>query len=83
MFEWVVVLALLLFVVGMPPAFAEEGEHESTSEHEGAHEFHPNMLALFVGNTHEERRKNGFALGLEYERRLNQSFGIGLIAEHT
>lgn len=47
------------------------------------HEFHRNFLAGFIGVTHEDRRDNGLALGIEYERRLNKSFGIGLLAEYT
>ncbi len=57
------------------PAFAAETEH-----HE---DFHPNFLALFIGVTSEERRESGLALGIEYEYRLNRSFGIGVLAEHT
>ena len=47
------------------------------------HEFHRNFVAGFIGVTHEGRRDNGFALGIAYERILNESFGIGVIAEHT
>jgi len=57
------------------PAFAESAEHE--------HEYEPNLLAVFVGITSEERRDKGLALGLEYERRLSKSFGIGALAERT
>lgn len=38
---------------------------------------------MFVGITSEQRREAGLAIGIEYERRLNKSFGIGLVAEHT
>ncbi len=82
-FELIVVLALLLIVVGAPPAFAQTGEHESASDHEATHDFHPNLLALFVGVTHEGSRENDLALGIEYERRLNESFGVGALVEHT
>jgi hypothetical protein len=81
-FNLIVVLALLLMVVGAPPAFAQAGEHELTSDHEAAHDFHPNFLAVFLGVT-DEGREEDFAMGIEYERRLNESFGIGVIAEHT
>jgi hypothetical protein len=33
--------------------------------------------------THAGRRKNGAALGIAYERILNESFSIGAFAEHT
>ena len=38
---------------------------------------------MFIGITSESRRERGLALGVEYERRLSNSFGIGLLAEHT
>ena len=78
-----VLVAAGLAVISTPAVYAAEGEHESSSEHESTHDFHRNILALFVGVTHEERRENGAALGIEYERRLNESFGVGLVAEHT
>ncbi len=78
----VAVLALLLIVFGAPPAFAQEGEHESSSDHESTHDFHRNFLALFVGVT-DEGRDEALALGIEYERRLNESFGVGVVAEHA
>jgi len=80
--DLIAVLALLLFAIGTPPAIAQTDEHQSASDHEAAHDFHPNLLALFVGVT-DEGREQGLALGIEYERRLNKSFGIGVLAEHT
>ena len=79
----VVIVAAVLSAVGASPAYAEESEHESAAGHEAAHDFHPNFLGVFVGITSEERREKGVALGIEYERRLNESFGVGLVAEHT
>jgi hypothetical protein len=76
------VLTLLSIVAGASPAFAQADEHESASEHEATHDFHPNLLALFVGFA-DEGRDEGFALGIEYERRLDKSFGVGVLAEHT
>ncbi|RLA31915.1 MAG: hypothetical protein DRR11_09610 [Gammaproteobacteria bacterium] len=38
---------------------------------------------MFIGLTSEDRRESGLALGIEYEYRLNRSFGIGVLAEHT
>jgi len=53
------------------------------NESETHEEHHKNLLAVFIGIASEERRESGFALGLEYERRLNARFGIGILAEHT
>jgi hypothetical protein len=61
----------------------ESSEHESTSSNEGAHESHKNAVSFFVGVTHEGRRENGRALGVAYERLLNESFSIGVLAERT
>ena len=72
-----------LGVIGAPPVFAQTGEHESSSAHEATHDFHRNVLSLFVGVTQEERRESGVALGIAYERLLNESFSVGVIAEHT
>jgi hypothetical protein len=61
----------------------ESSEHESAAGHESAHESHKNVVSFFAGVTHAGRRKNGAALGVAYERLLNESFGIGVLAEHT
>jgi hypothetical protein len=81
----------LLAATGVSNACAEEHvqttsqQHteETAHEHAGAHEFHPNLIALFVGVTHEGRNENELTLGIEYERRLNKSFGVGIVAEHS
>jgi hypothetical protein len=61
----------------------DTSEHESTPSHESEHGSHQNVVSFFAGVTHAGRRKNGVALGVAYERLLNESFGIGVIAEHT
>ena len=63
-------------LVAMP---AQGQEHHDES---GAH-YPDNLLAVFVGRAADERRDRGVALGLEYERRLSERWGIGLIAERT
>jgi hypothetical protein len=65
---------LLMMLMVTPAAQAEETEHES--------HHHKNHIGVFAGLTHE-RRENGFALGLDYARRLNESFSIGGFAERT
>jgi hypothetical protein len=42
-----------------------------------------NLLAIFIGDTHEGRRQDDLAIGIEYERRLSNRFGIGALVEHT
>ena len=84
-------LKLLLaafFAICALPVYAQTvghdaSEHESASSHESAYLHHKNALSFFVGVTHEGRRKNGAALGVAYERILNESFSVGVFAEHT
>ena len=66
----------LLCILAMAPCtvMAEEAEH-------GAHH-HKNHVGVFIGLTHE-RRENGFALGVDYARRVSDSFSIGAFAERT
>jgi hypothetical protein len=65
-------------------AFGLQVSAPARSEESDTHEeHHPNLIALFVGITSEERRETGVALGIEYERRFNDRFGVGVLAEHT
>ena len=68
---WATIATVLL--VANPAAASDEG-HES--EHK------KNVIAGFVGLTHE-RRENGLAVGIEYERLINESLGIAVVAERT
>ncbi len=70
--------ALFLFsFCSYATAYAAEGE---SSEHGDESK---NEIAVFLGATHEGRRDNSGAVGLEYERRLNETLGIGVLAEFT
>jgi hypothetical protein len=73
----VVSLAIAATLVG-PIAMGAEQETPA----EGGEQAE-NVLAVFVGVAREGRRNNGLALGVEYERRLGERFGIGALAEHT
>jgi len=73
----------MLLAMCAPFVLAQTDEHEANLDHETTHDFHPNLLALFVGVTYEGSSENDLALGIEYERRLNESFGVGVLAEHT
>jgi len=81
-------LLVVLYATCVLPVYAqtvehESSEHESASGHENTHEPHKNAVSFFVGLTHTGRRKNAAALGVAYERILNESFSIGVFAEHT
>ena len=81
-------ISLALFVTYSPAAPAQDADHdsggtESNSSENASHDAHKNVLSVFVGVTHEGRRDNGAALGIGYERILNESFAVGVLAEHT
>jgi hypothetical protein len=83
-----ILLLAAFFAICAPPVYAQtadhdSSEHESASGHESAHRSHKNVVSFFAGVTHAGRRKNGVALGVGYERLLNESFGIGVLAERT
>jgi hypothetical protein len=76
---------LLILSILSSPTLAEdvnESAQGSVQGHE-IHHFHKHELGVFAGITHGGRRKNEPAIGVEYERRINESFGIGALAEYT
>jgi hypothetical protein len=62
---------------------SETGEHATAHETEHHAGYHKNVIGLFTGITHENRGSNEFAVGLEYERRFTEHFGIGAVVEYT
>jgi len=82
---------VLLASTSVSPALGEDVEpvngsvpeevHEEV--HAGAHEFHRNWAAVFLGVTSEDRRGSEPALGIEYARHLSEAFAIGGIVEYT
>ena len=77
---------LLLFsMILSAPTLAEnvgEPAHGSTQGHE-VHHFHKNELGVFAGIANNGRRNKAPSLGIGYERRINDSFGIGAVAEYA
>jgi len=74
------IVSLVLFLCmscAYATGYAAEGE---ASEHGDESK---NEVAVFLGLTHEGRRDNSVAVGVEYERRLNETLGIGALAEFT
>ena len=72
-------IAMLL----VPPAFADTNEHEAAVGHEAKHDFHRNLLSVFIGHTGETRREHGNTLGIGYEWRVTKTFSVGALAERT
>ncbi len=52
------------------------------AETEGEHHQPGSTLGLFIGDTTEDRRV-GETIGLEFEHRINATWGVGLTAEHV
>ncbi len=73
------VLSVAVFVLTMPlQARAAEEEH---GEHKEWH-YHRNHVGLLLGITHEEG-EDEFTIGLDYEYRFSQYFGIGALMEYV
>jgi len=72
-------LIIVLFVLIVPVKTSAE-ESAKGSKEKGMENRHG--MELFIGNTHDED-KNGASIGLSYEYRLNQWFGIGGLAEYA
>ena len=74
------IAAWLLLLASSSVNAQHEGEHDA---HTGEHEFHSNVIAAFVGVTSDDHREKAFTLGLEYERRISSSFGVGAVVERA
>ena len=74
---WPATLTLVGTLMVSPAVLAEE-EHD-----ENHHAYHKNTVGVFAGITGEDRRERGFTLAIEYERRLNEKFGVGVILERA
>ena len=68
-------MALLVLLVPVKIPAEEVGHGSNEKELENRH-----GIELFLGNTHEDG-EDGFSVGLSYEYRLSQLFGIGGIVE--
>jgi hypothetical protein len=67
-------------------SLAEEGHDSANGGHE--HGFHKNVIGGFVGLSDEDNREGGgreraLTVGLEYERRFSESFGLLVSAERA
>jgi len=70
------VLLLFSFFVAVP-GLADESESSAHAQES------KNEIAAFLGLTHNGRRDNAGAIGVEYERRLSERIGIGALVEFT
>jgi hypothetical protein len=73
------VILVVVFILTIPlQVLGAEEEHE---EHKESH-YHLNHVGLFLGSTHEEG-EDEFTIGLDYEYRFSQYFGIGAVLEYV
>ena len=73
--------SLLCFILPVL-ASAESAGGGDAHPGESGHAYHPNTFGLFLGAA-LEGREEAPAIGLEYERRFSEHFGIGGVVEYT
>jgi hypothetical protein len=84
---WARLLAALLVGLAISVTSLAEEQHGAAAEsHE--HGFHKNSIGGFIGFTGEdnrsgEGRERAITLGLEYQRRFSESWGVALVAERA
>ncbi|EED34013.1 conserved hypothetical protein [gamma proteobacterium NOR5-3] len=66
-------------------ALATALHHDDAEAHSGHSKlgFPHQTVGVFMGDTTATRRYQGLTLGLEYEYRINERFGVGAIFEHV
>ena len=85
--RWPGLFATLIVGLAISAASLAEEQHGVAGEsHE--HEFHKNAIAGFIGFTGEDSRsgdgrERAFTLGLEYERRFSEAFGVLVAVEQV
>ena len=84
---WLALAAALIIGLAMSTNGRAEEHHGSAAEsHE--HGYHKNVIAGFIGFTGEdsrsgEGRERALTLGLEYERRFSEAWGVLVAAERA
>lgn len=93
--DWCLGIALVATIGLISPVeiYAEDqeadespSEHEGSAEEHGAAHHHKNHFAVFVGTTEAEEHQGeqgdpDFTIGFDYERRINDWFGAGALAD--
>ena len=76
---------VLMFSNPTSVCIASEFTNESHSDIEAEHEMEHNHVAVFVGGMSPvgNSKVTSLALGLNYERRLNETFGLEVLADFT
>jgi hypothetical protein len=53
------------------------------AQHEEAHHGHKHHTAVFFGNTHDHHGEDAFTVGLDYEYKLCELFGVGALVDYA
>lgn len=78
----VAAILALFIAAATPPAAADPASHDAM--HNAARNYHTHTAGIFVGGASDDLgKREGFALGLEYEYRFDRRWGIGFMLEHT
>jgi hypothetical protein len=85
--RWLGALASLTVGLAISAASLAE-EHHGSAEQSHEHGYHKNSIGGFIGFTGEdnrggEGRERALTLGLEYQRRFSESWGVALVAERA
>ncbi len=75
--------SVIAYILAVSPTLAESDHAASAEGTKTGHNYHENVVGVFTGITNAGKREDEPALGLEYERRINESFGIGAVVEYT
>jgi hypothetical protein len=81
----IAILCVLFLGTGIQAKESSHDSHDSTGESHAVHQehhLHHNHIALFTGaTTNFEHESTDFTLGVDYEYRFSEMFGVGLFGE--
>lgn len=78
-----ILCAAMLYGGGLAAEQSTHHEGETADHAAQHHSYHPNMIGLFAGVTSGGRREGAPTLGIDYARRFNSLFSMGLVVEHA
>ncbi len=76
-------LAILPALIFVSAVLATQDARAEEAHHDSHHSYHKNTMGVFAGITGEDRRERAPTLAIEYERRLNEKFGVGFTLERA
>jgi len=75
----------IIFMLAGMSVIATAGwcSEEESENHGKEHHYHKHHVAVFLGNTHDYHGEDAFTVGVDYEYRLHEYFGIGALIDHA